>query len=85
MAPFNLHITWLEPDPDDQGEISWFNADLPIACGKCKLGDPQKTTDHAMFSHQIHCIKGSGKGSYLIYPKKGETWAIFRDWDIKWS
>lgn len=33
-----------------------------------------------MFSHQIRCIKGSGKGSYLVFPKKGETWAIFTNW-----
>ncbi|KAJ1387476.1 hypothetical protein SESBI_39998 [Sesbania bispinosa] len=85
FSPFKLKITWLEPDPDNQGEIDWHGADLPIACGKFKLGDSQKITDRAMFSHQMQCIQGSGNGSYLIYPKKGETWAIFRNWDIKWS
>ncbi|RDX96406.1 DnaJ-like subfamily B member 12, partial [Mucuna pruriens] len=84
-SPFKLHITWLEPDPDDQGEIDWCNAGLPIGCGKFRLGDSQKTTDRSMFSHQMQCIKGSGKGSYLVCPNKGETWAIFKDWDIKWS
>ncbi|XP_019452238.1 PREDICTED: uncharacterized protein LOC109354295 [Lupinus angustifolius] len=84
-SPFKVQITWLEPDPDDEGEISWFDADLPIGCGKFKLGGSQKTGDRALFSHQMHCIKGSGKGSYLVCPKKGETWAIFRDWDIKWN
>ncbi|OIW13837.1 hypothetical protein TanjilG_31726 [Lupinus angustifolius] len=84
-SPFKLQITWLEPDPDDEGGISWFNADLPFGCGKFKLGGTQKTADRAMFSHQMHGIKGSGKGSYMVCPKQGETWAIFRDWDIKWS
>ncbi|KAE9615984.1 putative DnaJ domain-containing protein [Lupinus albus] len=85
FSPFKLQITWLEPDPDDQGEINWDDAGLPVGCGKFKLGDSLRTADLAMFSHQMHCIKGSGKGSYLVFPKKRETWALFRDWDIGWS
>ncbi|KAL2325455.1 hypothetical protein Fmac_024513 [Flemingia macrophylla] len=84
-SPFKLRITWLEPDPDGQGEIDWLDANLPIACGKFRLGNSQNTTDRFMFSHQIPCIEGSGKGSYLVCPNKGEIWAIFRHWDIKWS
>ncbi|XP_020205050.1 LOW QUALITY PROTEIN: meiotically up-regulated gene 184 protein-like [Cajanus cajan] len=83
--PFKLRITWLEPDPDDQGETDWHDAKLPIACGKFRLGRSQNTTDRFVFSHQIRCIKGRGKGSYLVCPNKGEIWAIFRNWDIKWS
>lgn len=85
FSPFKLQITWLEPDPDDEGEIDWHDAGLPVGCGKFKLGHSQRTRDRAMFSHQMHCIKGSGKRSYLVFPKKGETWALFRDWDIGWS
>lgn len=84
-SPFKLRITWLEPDSDDQGEIDWYEAGLPVACGKFKLGHSQRTTDRFMFSHQMHCLKGSETGTYLVYPKKGETWAIFRHWDLGWS
>ncbi|KAK2456438.1 hypothetical protein QL285_003805 [Trifolium repens] len=83
--PFKLHITWLEADPDEDDEVAWYNADLPIACGKFKLANSQKTTDKGMFSHQIQFIKGNEKNCYLVFPKKGETWAIFRNWDVKWS
>ncbi|XP_014518550.1 uncharacterized protein LOC106775846 [Vigna radiata var. radiata] len=83
-SPFTLRITWLEADSDDQGEIDWHKAGLPIACGKFRLGHSQSTTDRFMFSHQMHCIKGS-RTTYLIYPKKGEIWAIFRHWDLGWS
>ncbi|KAJ4719560.1 DnaJ domain containing protein [Melia azedarach] len=82
---FKLQINWLEPDPDDESETAWCDVDLPIACGKFTAGSSEETEDHLMFSHQISWMKGSGRGSYLIYPLKGETWAIFRDWDIKWS
>jgi len=84
-SPFKLRITWLEADSNDLGEIEWQEAGLPIACGKFRLGDSQITSDRFMFSHQMHCIKGSGNRTYLIYPKKGETWAIFRHWDLGWS
>jgi len=84
-SPFRLRITWLEADSDGLGEIRWHEAGLPIACGKFRLGDSQRTSDRFMFSHQMHCIKGSDTSTYLIYPKKGETWAIFRHWDLGWS
>ncbi|PRQ42028.1 putative DnaJ domain-containing protein [Rosa chinensis] len=41
--------------------------------------------DHRMFSHQVHCRKGRGKSSFLVYPRKGETWALYKNWDIGWS
>ncbi|XP_027349572.1 uncharacterized protein LOC113861153 isoform X1 [Abrus precatorius] len=85
FSPFKLQIIWLEPDSDVQDEIDWHEAGLPVACGKFKLGHSQRTTDRFMFSHQMHCIKEISTGTYLVYPKKGETWAIFRHWDIKWS
>ncbi|KAG2402284.1 uncharacterized protein HKW66_Vig0234800 [Vigna angularis] len=85
LSPFMLKITWLEADPDDDEELDWQDADLPIACGKFRLGSSQKTTDRTMFSHQVRCVKETGRGSYMVYPRKGETWAIFRDWDINWS
>ncbi|XP_057425397.1 uncharacterized protein LOC130718788 [Lotus japonicus] len=83
-SPFKLTITWMEPDPDDQKEIDWHDAGLPIACGKFKLGASEDVADLSIFSHQIKFLK-IGEGSYVVYPKKGETWAIFRYWDIKWS
>ncbi|KAL5768383.1 hypothetical protein ACOSP7_014935 [Xanthoceras sorbifolium] len=82
---FKLQITWLEPDPDDESENDWCDVDLPVACGKFMNGSSEGTEDRLMFSHQISCIRGAGRSSYLIYPKKGETWALFRDWDMKWS
>ncbi|KAI3865185.1 hypothetical protein MKX03_005825, partial [Papaver bracteatum] len=26
-----------------------------------------------------------GKNTYKIYPRKGEIWAIYKNWNIKWS
>ncbi|PRQ42031.1 putative DnaJ domain-containing protein [Rosa chinensis] len=82
---FKLKIRWLEANPDDQGEIDWSEMELPVACGKFKLGKTQEIKDHHMFSHQMHYRKGSDKKSILVYPRKGETWAMYQNWDIGWS
>ncbi|KAK4849866.1 hypothetical protein QYF36_001524 [Acer negundo] len=82
---FKLQITWLDPVPDDEGENHWRDVDLPVACGKFKNGSTEGYEDIRMFSHQVSFIRGAGRNPCLIYPKRGVTWALFRDWDIKWS
>ncbi|XP_042517156.1 uncharacterized protein LOC122091344 [Macadamia integrifolia] len=82
---FKVRITWLEPTPDDKDEIDWVEEDLPVACGRFKHGKTENTQDQLMFSHVTTWEKGSGKNPYKIYPRKGETWALFKDWNIKWS
>lgn len=81
---FKLQITWLEPNPDDNDEIMWVSVGLPVSCGKFRLGNKENCEDHAMFSHLVCWEKGSRRNSYKIYPRKGETWAIFKNWDINW-
>lgn len=81
---FKLQISWLEPDPDDQGEIDWCSKELPVGCGKYTIGDTEEATDLLMFSHQMYWLKGGSRNAYMIYPRKGETWALFHNWDISW-
>ncbi|XP_052189637.1 uncharacterized protein LOC127799548 [Diospyros lotus] len=81
---FKLRITWLEPDPDDEDEIKWVDEGLPVTCGKFKHGKSENTEDQPMFSHLVHWEKGSKRDTYKIYPRKGQTWALFKNWDIKW-
>ncbi|OWM62974.1 uncharacterized protein LOC116214052 [Punica granatum] len=84
---FKLKITWFEADPDekDQDEVNWCDRDLPVACGRYSYGDTLETEDRLMFSHRIICLKGTKRGTFMVYPGKGETWALFMNWDIKWS
>ncbi|KAM7476959.1 hypothetical protein LguiB_024202 [Lonicera macranthoides] len=84
-SEFKLRITWLEPEPEDEGEIEWVDGGLPVACGKFVRGDSEETSDRPMFSHQMLFKKVGKRNSYLIYPKMGEIWAVFKDWDIRWS
>ncbi|GAB4851220.1 hypothetical protein Ancab_030516 [Ancistrocladus abbreviatus] len=82
---FKLRITWLEPDPDNDADVEWAIRELPYSCGRFKQGQSENTEDRPMFSHLMSWEKGSGRDCFKIYPKKGETWALFQNWDIKWS
>lgn len=60
---------------------SWLKAKgLPVACGKFKQGETIPTSNPFMLSHQVHLEKISSQGSYMIYPRKGEIWALFKGW-----
>ncbi|KAL0338938.1 UNVERIFIED_CONTAM: DnaJsubfamily B member 4 [Sesamum angustifolium] len=84
-SPFELSITWLEADPIDEAYGKWVDEELPVGCGRFRLGKTEETSIRLSFSHQVHCEKGKKRGSLIIYPRKGEVWALFRDWDISWS
>ncbi|XP_076882686.1 uncharacterized protein LOC143531224 [Bidens hawaiensis] len=82
---FRLRITWLEADPENVLERDWAEEGLPVACGRFKRGATEETNDRLMFSHQMAVEKGRKRFSFVVYPKKGEIWALFKDWDItKW-
>ena len=80
-----LRIAWLEADPEKQEEIDWVNEELPVSCGKFMCVYPEETLDYHTLSHLVGFEKGNNKHSYIVYPKKGETWALFTNWDIGWS
>ncbi|XP_006347863.1 uncharacterized protein [Solanum tuberosum] len=81
---FKIKLRWLEAHPEDERERAWVRADLPVSCGKFKRGSSKYTSDRLIFSHQMQCEKDK-RGLYIVYPRKGETWALFKDWDIRWS
>ncbi|KAL1209075.1 Chaperone protein dnaJ 49 [Cardamine amara subsp. amara] len=83
--PFMLKIQWLEAKPDDEKAVQWVRKNLPISIGKFKLGGVENTNEAPSFSHLIHCSIGSNKDNVRVYPRIGETWALFKNWDITWS
>ncbi|KAJ1377141.1 hypothetical protein SESBI_49203 [Sesbania bispinosa] len=74
---FKLQITWLESHPGNNDEMKWVNEDMPVACGKYKLGDTNIMEDHLIFSHVVTCEK-IGRNTFKVYPRKGETWALLK-------
>ena len=56
-----------------------------MACGKFKYGKSHYSDKRLMFSHPIDLEEGGQRDTYKIFPRKGETWALFKNWDIKWK
>uniref|UniRef100_A0A0D3EEA4 DUF3444 domain-containing protein n=1 Tax=Brassica oleracea var. oleracea TaxID=109376 RepID=A0A0D3EEA4_BRAOL len=75
---FCLSVTWLEPDPDPKEEIQGYEKGLPVSVGRFKLGKTEDIKDRGRFSHLVQCKEGSSAGTFSVYPKEGETWAIFK-------
>ncbi|XP_077239888.1 uncharacterized protein LOC143880791 [Tasmannia lanceolata] len=84
---FRVRINWLFPNlnPKNHDEIDWLDKGLPIACGNFKLGVTEETEKRLMFSHLVSCEKDRARNACRIYPRKGDVWAIFKDWSFKWS
>lgn len=79
---FKLQITWLEAVATDDGHRKRVDKQVSITCGEFVLGETETMTDCGlMFSHAVSWHKGYRKDSFKIYPRKGETWAIFKNWD----
>lgn len=78
-------ITWLGACPVTEEEKKWCRAGLPVACGNFRLKKTTMGMDHSMLSHRVQCDWDADSQQYTIYPRKGEVWAMYRDWEMEWS
>ncbi|KAI3885957.1 hypothetical protein MKX03_002716 [Papaver bracteatum] len=78
-SPFKVDVTRLEYVAGDIDETAWERSGLPVACGKFKLGTTDTIDNVLPFSHKIFKEKSIDE-SYTIYPQKGETWALYKNW-----
>ncbi|EFH48095.1 hypothetical protein ARALYDRAFT_909892 [Arabidopsis lyrata subsp. lyrata] len=74
---FGLRITYLEPDPGNEKEKLWFEEDLPVSVGK--FSERSNTRCFSITCRFINTCH------FSVSPRQGETWALFKNWDIKWS
>ncbi|CAN0897546.1 hypothetical protein LINGRAHAP2_LOCUS19197 [Linum grandiflorum] len=80
-----LLISWLEASPVTEDEQDWHDQELPISCGRFEIGE-EEVLGRLSLSHRVDTkLERSGNSHvHVIYPNKGETWAIFKNWDVKW-
>ncbi|CAL1356321.1 unnamed protein product [Linum trigynum] len=79
-----LLMTWLEACPGTKDGLDRRDEAMPVSCGVFKT-EGVDIVDRVSLSHRMDCSRGKDKDTYFIFPKKGETWALFKDWDIKWG
>jgi hypothetical protein len=63
-------------------EIQWVEDSLPVACGVFRAGTETTHKDIWQFSHPVECDWSTKRSFYRIFPKKGEIWAMYKNWNI---
>jgi hypothetical protein len=77
-----VFVLKLEPHPMLNEEIRWVEDGLPVACGVYRAGTETIYKDMSEFSHPVQCDWSSRRSFYRIFPKKGEIWAMYKNWKI---
>ncbi|CAI9093714.1 OLC1v1023126C1 [Oldenlandia corymbosa var. corymbosa] len=73
-----LEVTWLKPCSMKKLEQEWIRAGLPVTCGTFVRGRTSVESS-VIFSHVAVCAENFPAD---IMPCEGETWAIYKDWNI---
>ncbi|KAK7837114.1 uncharacterized protein LOC111990186 [Quercus suber] len=81
-------VTWLKPIPISVGERRWCDAGLPVACGSFDL-NPEMNDGESwpmVSSYKCSWIRGITDEQFEIFPKRGEIWALYKDWNLhEWA
>ncbi|KAL0708641.1 hypothetical protein Bca4012_075067 [Brassica carinata] len=72
-SDFKLRVTYLKPVQENNDES------IPVTWGKFNNGETKDVENRSIFSGQmLHSVCNR---VVSIYPRKGEIWAMFSDWD----
>jgi len=83
--PFQMKISWLSSKTNDElAPIEWVSNGFPKTTGDLRLGKRAISNTLNSFSHRVKWTKGS-RGLIHVYPKKGDVWALFRNWSLDWD
>ncbi|GLT37420.1 hypothetical protein SLA2020_117380 [Shorea laevis] len=81
-SKLSISVTWLKPIPVTPSERRWCDAGLPVACGPFELNLEMKDEIRWPMVSFYKCswIQGITQERFDIYPKRGEIWALYKDW-----
>ncbi|KHN23982.1 uncharacterized protein LOC114409951 [Glycine soja] len=83
--PLNMRISWLNAKSNDElAPIEWVSSGFPKTSGDFRIGKRVSYSTLNSFSHRVKWTKGS-RGVVHIYPKKGDVWALYRNWSLDWN
>lgn len=85
LNPFKIKISWLNSRSNSEfGPIDWVGSGFLKTCGDFRTGRHEISKTLNSFSHKIKWTKGTG-GVIRILPKKGDIWALYRNWSLDWN
>lgn len=85
LNPFQMKISWLNSKSNHElGRLNWVGAGFTKTSGDFRVGRYEINNSLNSFSHEVKWAKGP-RGSIRIFPKKGEVWALYRNWTPNWN
>uniref|UniRef100_A0A0A9F311 Uncharacterized protein n=1 Tax=Arundo donax TaxID=35708 RepID=A0A0A9F311_ARUDO len=85
LKPFRIRMSFLNSKSNSElAPISWIASGFTKTCGDFRVGRYQITETVNIFSHRVSWSKGP-RGIIRIIPKKGDTWAMYRNWSSDWN
>lgn len=83
--PFKMRISWLNSKTNNEfGPLEWVGCGFSKTCGEFRVGKYEITKSLNSFSHKVKWTKGT-RGVLQILPKKGDIWALYRNWSCDWN
>ncbi|KAL8140125.1 hypothetical protein V2J09_006146 [Rumex salicifolius] len=83
--PFKMRISWLNSKSNAEfGSMNWIGSGFYKTCGDFRIGKYEFNKLINSFSHKVNWAKGA-RGAVQIYPKKGDVWALYRNWSTDWD
>ncbi|CAN4087618.1 unnamed protein product [Withania somnifera] len=83
--PFKVRLSWLNSKTNSEfGPMEWVAAGFYKTSGEFRIGRYETFQSVNSFSHKVQWSKGP-RGSVLIFPKKGDVWALYRYWSPDWN
>ncbi|CAH2070152.1 unnamed protein product [Thlaspi arvense] len=85
LNPFKMRISWFNTKSCKEfGPMDWVGSGFAKSCGDFRSGKYELTDALNAFSHKVDFTKGA-RGLLHIYPKKGQVWALYRNWSPEWD
>ncbi|KAL8520195.1 hypothetical protein ACS0TY_010930 [Phlomoides rotata] len=85
LNPFKVRLSWLSSATHCRiGELSWFLSGFLKTWGEFGERKHEICSSIDCFSHKVRWSKGTSK-TFLIFPRKGDVWALYRNWSPEWN
>ncbi|XLR28424.1 hypothetical protein HN51_041755 [Arachis hypogaea] len=83
--PFKMSVSWLNSRSNKElGPMDWIGSGFYKTCGDFTIGKREITGSLNSFSHKVRWAKGN-RGIVRIFPRKGDIWALYRNWSPDWN
>ncbi|KAJ8772306.1 hypothetical protein K2173_027483 [Erythroxylum novogranatense] len=85
MKPFGVQISWLNSKSNHElAPVNWISSGFYKTIGDFWIGKHEVNKSLNSFSHKVNWTKGF-RGTIKIYPRKGDVWALYKNWSPKWN